>query len=653
MHVLDTASHHYFKNNVKKQIYKVFYEEIEKRRNIEELDEWLQYKEKIMSVFKNAFPDEFFVKPEKLNYKKVSFFEFDTFNIENVLIESITGWFVNATVYLPKEKGKYHGIVCPTGHSSKTFDNYTRSNQVLARNGYISISFDPPGMKGEHQEGNDHFTDGVLGFLSGFWTNTFFILDAIRCIDYLETRDDVIKGEYGMTGISGGGTSTIYASVLDERIKACAPVCCVSNALHHILEENYTSCPETAGFEYHKYALDSEMLLNLLAPKPLLLVGGEKDEVLDYKLAVKSMEYVKKTYSLYEKQENAQYFMDSLSGHEYSLDMICEVTAFFNRYLKKQEKRGLSFMLSDMESIEREKLLCHPVESTSFRSKNQEMFTGKKRIFTKDDVKNWIFREPLQIRKVTEEASAPKWAHTINKRIYEINETHKLPAIALKRINEKIEDVLLFFTDDNKWTHYLNEGFLSKAGGYLNRQPVKNEKQVISVDLSGFGELELEGDGYDLSGWCTQLRNISYELLYSGSSVIEFRVREIMALLEYIEKTGEFQNIYMAGKGNASIPVLIASYIYGKCKQTTLIDMPVSFETLTHFVPNRYLPDCVMYDAPNRFELYELANNIDNIRLINPRNGDFTINTESINKLFRSSTLIEYIKECASSVRRI
>ncbi|MCK5812349.1 MAG: prolyl oligopeptidase family serine peptidase [Clostridiales bacterium] len=625
MHVLDVTSHQLFKNNVKQKIYDTFKEELLKRRNISSLKEWMFYQKKIMEVFNAAFPEEMFVKLDKIKFQVVKTEHFEHFSIENVNIESVLGWFVNATVYRPSEKGTYYGIVCPTGHSSKTKDNYVRSNQALARNGYITISFDPPGMKGEHQFGNDHFTDGVLSFLSGFWSNTYFVLDAIRCIDYLETRDDIIKGSYGMTGISGGGTTTMYASIIDNRIKACAPVCCVSNSLHHLLEENYTTCPETIGFNYYKHAIDFEMLLSLCAPTPLLLVGGKNDEILNYQLAIETMKHVQVKYKLYGKENLATIYIDPNAGHEYTLKMIEKVAIFFNKYLKKEAKKAISLLKEDILYINQEKLLCYPPDKTCFQSKNKKQFLINNRCFTEKDINNWVHSSEIFINKLTTTTGDAKWAYKISRQIYETNEQMKLPAILLANYLKPTKEVLLFFTDNGKTTHFINEGFLAKTAGMVSSKKQQSPKDVISVDLSGFGELEIEKDGYDFTGWCSQIRNVSYALLFYGSSVIEQRVKEIMAIIKYISKNKQYKKITLCGKGKASIPVLLAAYLSKNIEKTILIDLPISFETMTMYVPNYYLPDNIIYDAPNKFELYEVVNKLKNITLFNPRYGDMNL----------------------------
>src|SRR5688572_30898584 len=51
------------------------------------------------------------------------------------------------------------------------------------------------------------------------------VWNAIRALDYLETRSEVDRRHIGLTGISGGGAITWYTAAVDERIAAAAPVC--------------------------------------------------------------------------------------------------------------------------------------------------------------------------------------------------------------------------------------------------------------------------------------------------------------------------------------------------------------------------------------------------------------------------------------------
>ena len=120
-----------------------------------------------------------------LNSRFVSRLELPHCKVENVLFESFKGWDVNASVFLPKKETfppPWKAIVVPVGHSSKTRNNYQIPAQVFASLGYVAVIFDPPGMAGEKQGGNDHFTDAPRGYMTGHSANRYFVLDAIRLI---------------------------------------------------------------------------------------------------------------------------------------------------------------------------------------------------------------------------------------------------------------------------------------------------------------------------------------------------------------------------------------------------------------------------------------------------------------------------------------
>src|SRR5690606_29509782 len=135
----------------------------------------------LLDAIRAAFPS-FMYDREPITSRVVSRHNFGDYRVENVIFESYPGWEVNGTVYLPAQPGRYPGVVCPTGHSCKTGESYQISAQTFARNGYMAISFDPPGVAGEIGHFNDHFTNGLIGYLTGIWSNAHFVLDAIRCI---------------------------------------------------------------------------------------------------------------------------------------------------------------------------------------------------------------------------------------------------------------------------------------------------------------------------------------------------------------------------------------------------------------------------------------------------------------------------------------
>src|SRR5207302_3480350 len=48
--------------------------------------------------------------------------------------------------------------------------------------------------------------------------------NGVRAIDYLCTRPEVDAEKIGVTGISGGGASTVWIAAADDRVKVAVPV---------------------------------------------------------------------------------------------------------------------------------------------------------------------------------------------------------------------------------------------------------------------------------------------------------------------------------------------------------------------------------------------------------------------------------------------
>ena len=112
---------------------------------------------------------------------------------------------------------------------------------LAARHGIAVLCYDPIGQGERFQMLNadgtpryrlstsEHSHVGVSCILVGQNAATYRIWDGMRALDYLESRPDIIKGKYGCTGISGGGTLTEYLMALDERIFCAAPGCAPSH----------------------------------------------------------------------------------------------------------------------------------------------------------------------------------------------------------------------------------------------------------------------------------------------------------------------------------------------------------------------------------------------------------------------------------------
>jgi uncharacterized protein len=108
-----------------------------------------------------------------------------------------------------------------------------------------------------------------------------------RFVDYLAARSDVDARRVGALGFSMGGYITALAGAADARLSAVAVVAAPSDAREHTLHEyaRFTWVGQRAALwalERHGMALDGPTPLQeiaRIAPRPLLIVGGELDPV--------------------------------------------------------------------------------------------------------------------------------------------------------------------------------------------------------------------------------------------------------------------------------------------------------------------------------------------------------------------------------------
>lgn len=168
-----------------------------------------------------------------LNAKVAERIPRDGYGIEKVLFESRPGVYVTALAFVPdaaKFKPPYRGILVPCGHTTeaKGTDFYQRGGVMGALAGFVMLVYDPF-AQGEREQVpggigcRPHNWYGALAALLGQSTAQQRVWDGMRAIDYLLSRDDVVKDGVGCMGQSGGGTMTSLLEALDLRVVAGCP----------------------------------------------------------------------------------------------------------------------------------------------------------------------------------------------------------------------------------------------------------------------------------------------------------------------------------------------------------------------------------------------------------------------------------------------
>lgn len=209
-------------------------------------------------------------------------FSRDGYSVENIAFQSSPGLYVIGNLYIPAHNPgvKLPTVVYVCGHSPSPLGakiSYQHHGIWFARNGFIAFVLDTiefgeiPGIHhGTHDLEMWHWLS--LGYNpSGVET-----WNAIRALDYLETRPEVDRSRVAITGRSGGGAISWFTAAVDERFHVASPVhgtwSIGPHIRDHVVREN-CDCIYT----WNAGLLDLPSMGALIAPRPLLIVNARRD----------------------------------------------------------------------------------------------------------------------------------------------------------------------------------------------------------------------------------------------------------------------------------------------------------------------------------------------------------------------------------------
>jgi cephalosporin-C deacetylase-like acetyl esterase len=267
----------------------------------------------------------------------------DGYRIEKVIYESMPKLYVAGILLIPDGvAGRAPTILYTAGSGIRTFrgEQYQQHILNLVRNGFIVFAIDPIGQgeriqyfdpsTGESRVGEFNHTAHQC-FLIGTSYAKYYIRDAMRAIDYLETRPEVDPKRIGMGGLSWGGFQCTIASALDNRIVANAPAAGCSVGIRRWFQ---SIGPTSAGQHYPGFVsagLDHADFFELNAPRAVLRMSTTRD----YKVIQGSRE----TYAEYRRAFEALGALDKVdfteddSGHGYTPKNNAAAYRFYGKNL--------------------------------------------------------------------------------------------------------------------------------------------------------------------------------------------------------------------------------------------------------------------------------------------------------------------------------
>jgi dienelactone hydrolase len=122
------------------------------------------------------------------------------------------------------------------------------------------------------------------------------VWDVMRTLDYIGTRSELDSSRVGCMGISGGGTATLFSTALEPRIRAAL----VSGYLNTFRDSvgSLAHCIDNYVPGILNWA-EMHDLAGLIAPRPLFVESGEKDNIFPIRASIESFNKVREIYGVF------------------------------------------------------------------------------------------------------------------------------------------------------------------------------------------------------------------------------------------------------------------------------------------------------------------------------------------------------------------
>jgi cephalosporin-C deacetylase-like acetyl esterase len=549
-------------------------------------------------------------KRTALRVQKAGVLDKGDYVIEKIAFQSIPKIHVTANLYLPKRRsGPLPAIIYVCGHAFSPHGNkskYQRHGISFAKNGYVAFILDSIQIAevfGLHhgvssQEMYEWYSRGYTPAGVEVW-------NAIRAIDYLETRPEVDKARIGMTGRSGGAAMSWFTAAVEPRVKAAVPVMGISTYAANVRENTqrrHCDCMFLVNSHLHDMIHQGA----LIAPRPLLMMHGRKDLLFPVAGYEEFEQKVGDLYRAYGRPDNFRNVVVD-TGHQDSDYLREQAIRWFDRHLMKSPERQLDLEYSDAPE---ESLAVFggkpPADAQNFRV--HETFTTGPVLSRYPDLGAWksrreelltLFRTKvfkalparfgdLQVRKSPLEKGAAFQE-------MEFSPEEGVPIRGLLRKPSKVADRLpglLYIASDGEDPLAIRALLRNVRG--------RNSSVHMAVYPRGMGEIP-----WEKSFWKATLRNA----MHVGHTVDSMRLADVLGAVEVLrnEEGVDAERIMVLGKGVSGALGLYAAILDPRIHQVMLIDPPtthVSGPIFLNVLRYTDLPEAAALIAPRNLSFY-------------------------------------------------
>ncbi len=294
--------------------------------------------------------------PAKTNLKAtvVGTVDAGDFNVERLHFQSMPDLYVTANLYLPKPTPdnaakKYPTILYLCGHGNLVENGISFGSKVpyqyhpawFATHGYACLILDTLELGEILGQHHGTYREKMWWWQArGYTPAGVELWNAIRALDYLESRPEVDAKRIGVTGRSGGGATSWWIAAADDRPQVIVPVAGIADLYSHLCEgvtprvaKGVISGHCDCMYMVNTYRWDFPMVAALVAPRPLLLGNSDADDIFPVAGYRRIADKVRKVYALYGAEEKFQ-LLETKGPHKDTPELRIGIDKWMNRWLK-------------------------------------------------------------------------------------------------------------------------------------------------------------------------------------------------------------------------------------------------------------------------------------------------------------------------------
>ncbi|MGI6544469.1 MAG: alpha/beta hydrolase [Limnochordia bacterium] len=504
------------------------------------------------------------------------------YRIECLYFESLPGLYVAGNLYVPHGAVAAPAILYLCGHLPGQKVRYQEHARRFAELGFVVLILDT--IRSGEVFGLHHgsYNSGHFNWISkGYSPAAVETWNAMRAIDYLETRPEVDAGRIGATGNSGGGSMTWSLMAADDRIQAGAPSCSTGTIAAHVRERTIDyHCDCT--FPINAWGWEMIDFASLCAPRPVLIAAAERDSLFSLDAIRDFYARLKRVYSHTGAAENLQ-LVTHPGAHGYAPNTRRRISQWFLRHLQGREISCAEIADFDghVESSATLQVFVHGCPANDRSTSAHDWFIPKARMPE--------INTPQELRETKRQVVAHLRKYSF------ATFPQPLPDPQPRRVREYLYPTLTIDFTYKPEPGWQLTGRLTYPGAEVQPRPAVIEllnptdtrsdicksTSMLKGALPNWIHGSLSPRGTGDTAWSPhQQWNLRRSAALVGRTLASLRVLDTLQGLQAIRQLGgvDTSQLYLAARGEMAIVALYAALLDGNLSGVLLKDLPATLD---------------------------------------------------------------------------